>query len=81
MPEVYEVSKDEMVYTQEDLGDTLLFDFIRHGRETGTFSEEEKSMLRRVIRLLPHVQRVPRGSTGACATPCPPSTDSLSFGT
>ena len=56
VPEVYEVSKDEMVYTQEDLGDTLLFDFIRHGRETGTFSEEEKSMLRRVIRLLPHVQ-------------------------
>ena len=29
VPEVYEVSKDEMVYTQEDLGDTLLFDFIR----------------------------------------------------
>ena len=56
VPEVYEVSADEMVYTQEDLGDTLLFDFIRHGRETGCFSEEEKSMLRRVIRLLPHVQ-------------------------
>ena len=56
VPEVYEVSNDEMVYTQEDLGDTLLFDYIRHGRETGSFSEEEKSMLRRVIRLLPHVQ-------------------------
>ncbi|MGM9809831.1 MAG: phosphotransferase [Paludibacteraceae bacterium] len=56
VPEVYEVSNDEMVYTQEDLGDTLLFDYIRHGRETGCFSEEEKSMLRRVIRLLPHVQ-------------------------
>ncbi|MGN1239655.1 MAG: phosphotransferase [Paludibacteraceae bacterium] len=56
VPEVYEVSEDEMVYTQEDLGDTPLFDYIRHGRETGYFSEEEKSMLRRVIRLLPHVQ-------------------------
>ena len=56
VPEIYEVSNDEMVYTQEDLGDTLLFDYIRHGRETGCFSEEEKSMLRRVIRLLPHVQ-------------------------
>ena len=56
VPEVYEVSEDEMGYTQEDLGDTLLFDYIRHGRETGCFSEEEKSMLRRVIRLLPHVQ-------------------------
>ena len=56
VPEVYAVSNDEMVYTQEDLGDTLLFDYIRHGRETGCFSEEEKSMLRRVIRLLPHVQ-------------------------
>ena len=56
VPEIYEVSNDEMVYTQEDLGDTLLFDYIRHGREMGCFSEEEKSMLRRVIRLLPHVQ-------------------------
>ena len=56
VPEIYEVSNDEMVYTQEDLGDTLLFDYIRPGRETGYFSEEEKSMLRRVIRLLPHVQ-------------------------
>ena len=56
VPEIYEVSNDEMVYTQEDLGDTLLFDYIRHGRETGCFAEEEKSMLRRVIRLLPHVQ-------------------------
>ncbi|MGN0234859.1 MAG: phosphotransferase [Paludibacteraceae bacterium] len=56
VPEVYEVSEDEMVYTQEDLGDTLLFDYIRHGRETGCFSEEEKSVLRRVIRLLPHIQ-------------------------
>ena len=56
VPEVYEVSEDEMVYTQEDLGDTLLFDYIRQGRETGCFSEEEKGMLRRVVRLLPHVQ-------------------------
>lgn len=45
-----------MVYTQEDLGDTLLFDYIRQGRETGRFSEAEKGMLRRVVRLLPHVQ-------------------------
>ena len=56
VPEVYEVSEDEMVYTQEDLGDTLLFDYIRQGRETGCFSEAEKGMLRRVVRLLPHVQ-------------------------
>ena len=56
VPEVYRVSEDEMEYTQEDLGDTLLFDYIRQGRETGCFSEAEKDMLRRVVRLLAHVQ-------------------------
>lgn len=56
VPEVYRVSDDEMEYTQEDLGDTLLFDYIRQGRETGCFSEAEKDMLRRVVRLLAHVQ-------------------------
>ena len=70
VPEIYEVSNDEMVYTQEDLGDTLLFDYIRHGRETGCFSEEEKSMLRRVIRLLPHVQI--EGSEGLDWSVCYP---------
>ena len=40
VPRVLWVSDDEMQYTQEDLGDTVLFDAIRHGRETGIFSDE-----------------------------------------
>ena len=56
VPEVYWVSEDEMSYTQEDLGDTLLFDYISHGRTTGKFSEDEKSMLRQTIRTLAHIQ-------------------------
>lgn len=56
VPELYWVSEDEMTYTQEDLGDTLLFDAIRHGRETGVFSAEEHTLLERTIRALAHVQ-------------------------
>ncbi len=56
VPEVYQVSEDEMTYTQEDLGDTLLFDAIRHGRETGCFLPEERTLLERAIRALAHIQ-------------------------
>ena len=56
VPAIYSVSADGMAYTQEDLGSLSLFDFIRHGRDTGTFSEEEQAMLRRTVRLLPHIQ-------------------------
>ena len=56
MPRVYEVSEDGMTYTQEDLGDLLLFDAIRHGRETGEFSVEEKDLLARTLRALAHIQ-------------------------
>ena len=56
VPELYSVSDDEMTYTQEDLGDTLLFDAIRQGRETGVFSREEHTLLERTIRALAHVQ-------------------------
>ena len=44
VPEVYWVSEDEMSYTQEDLGDTLLFDRL------------EYTLLERAIRALAHVQ-------------------------
>ena len=56
VPEVYWVSEDEMSYTQEDLGDTLLFDAIRHGRETGCFLPEERDLLERTLRALAHIQ-------------------------
>ena len=44
VPEVYWVSEDEMSYTQEDLGDTLLFDHIT------------PTLLERTIRALAHIQ-------------------------
>ena len=56
VPRVYEVNENGMTYTQEDLGDLLLFDAIRHGRETGEFSVEEKDLLARTLRALAHIQ-------------------------
>lgn len=56
VPRVLSVSDDQMSYTQEDLGDTLLFDAIRHGRETGTFNAEEQQLLEKTIRALAHIQ-------------------------
>ena len=56
VPEIYTVSDDEMVYTQQDLGDTLLFDYIKNGRETGNWSDDEIAMLTRTIRRLAHIQ-------------------------
>ena len=56
VPHVLWVSEDEMSYTQEDLGNTLLFEAIQHGRETGTFLPEEKALLEKTIRALAHIQ-------------------------
>ena len=56
VPELYTVSDDEMTYTQEDLGDTLLFDAIKNGRETGNFNETERTLLERTLRALAHIQ-------------------------
>ena len=56
VPRVLWVSEDGMSYTQEDLGDTLLFDAIRHGRETGCFLPEEYTLLERTLRALAHIQ-------------------------
>jgi len=56
VPEVYCVSADKTCYLQEDLGDTLLFNAIEKGRTTSVFSEEEKELLRKTIRLLQAIQ-------------------------
>ena len=56
VPEIYAVSEDEYFYIQEDLGDVLLFKAIEKGRLTSVFSEEEKELLRKTIRLLPVIQ-------------------------
>ena len=56
VPQVVSVSEDKRYYLQEDLGDTLLFHAIENGRTTSSFSEEEKELLHKTIRLLPSIQ-------------------------
>lgn len=73
VPHVISVSEDEMEYTQSDLGDMLLFDYIRSGRETGCFSDDEKRMLAKTIRALAHVQI--EGARGLDFSVCYPVSD------
>ena len=56
VPRVLAVSEDEMAYVQQDLGDTLLFNYIAEGRKTGVFCESEKMMLRKTMRTLAQFQ-------------------------
>ncbi len=56
VPVIYAISDDTMAYIQEDLGDTLLFNAIEKGRKTSVFSDEEKTLLVKTIRLLPDMQ-------------------------
>lgn len=56
VPHVVVRSEDEMCYLQEDLGSTLLFDYIAEGRKTGVFCEKEKEMLRKTMRALARLQ-------------------------
>lgn len=56
VPKVVARSEDNMLYLQEDLGDTLLFDYIADGRKTGVFCEAEKEMLRKTVRALARFQ-------------------------
>lgn len=52
VPLVLAVSDDEMAYLQQDLGNVLLFDYIKAGRLTGSFSKEEREMLGKTMRAL-----------------------------
>jgi len=58
VPKVVARSEDNMLYLQEDLGNTLLFDYISEGRKTGVFCEAEKEMLRKTARALARFQVV-----------------------
>ncbi len=69
-PEVYAVSKDEMCYIQQDLGDEILFDTIKGGRLTGVFSHEEKMLLHNTISLLADFQV--KGAQGLDFNACYP---------
>ena len=73
VPEVYAESDDQMFYIQEDLGDTLLFKSIEKGRLTHQFSEEEKLLLKKTMRLLAKVQF--KGSEGMDFSQCYPQAE------
>ena len=58
VPKVFAASEDGMAYIQEDLGDTLLFDAVSHGRESGEYSALERHLLCRTLEKLPRIQFV-----------------------
>ena len=58
VPRVLQVSKEMHYYIQEDLGDAVLFDAIKAGRNTGVFSHGEKELLHKTIAKLAEFQVV-----------------------
>ncbi len=56
VPKVLKVSDDMHYYLQEDLGDAVLFDAIKAGRNTGVFSHGEKELLHKTIAKLADFQ-------------------------
>lgn len=56
VPKFKAASDDNLHYLQEDLGDVLLFDYIKKGRLTRVFSSHEKEMLHKTMEFLPKFQ-------------------------
>ena len=56
VPKVVMVSEDMQYYIQEDLGDAVLFDAIKAGRNTGVFSHGEIDLLHKTIAKLADFQ-------------------------
>ncbi|MBO7417588.1 MAG: phosphotransferase [Bacteroidaceae bacterium] len=73
VPEVFAESDDKMYYLQQDLGDTLLFKAIEKGRLTHQFSEDEKILLKKTMRLLAKVQF--KGAEGMDFSICYPQAE------
>lgn len=71
VPEVLAISDDHMAYLQEDLGDTILFNAIEKGRQSRSFSADEKEFLIRTIRMLPDIQFL--GAVGLDFSHCYPA--------
>lgn len=56
VPEVYAMSEDKKFYIQQDLGDNILFKMTEKGRTCGSFSEDERELLRKTMAKLPSIQ-------------------------
>ncbi|MGN0214775.1 MAG: phosphotransferase [Muribaculaceae bacterium] len=73
VPKVVAISDDHMAYLQEDLGDVSLFGSIEKGRLTRVFSEEEKQIIAKTIRMLPEIQF--NGADGMDFSKCYPASE------
>ena len=73
VPQVVAQSADKMSYLQQDLGDTLLFDYIAGSRKTGVFGAREQQMLALTMRQLAHIQV--RGAQGLDFQVCYPQAE------
>ena len=56
VPEFIIKSDDNLKYLQEDLGDTVLIDYLRKGRLTRVFSSDEKELLHKTMHMLAKIQ-------------------------
>lgn len=56
VPKIYKVSKDEMYYLQEDLGDVSLFDVIQKEIPNGFTSPEVITLLKDTLKRLAEIQ-------------------------
>lgn len=56
VPRVFAISDDNNFYIQEDLGDEILFKATEKGRTCGSFSEQERELLRKTMAKLPEIQ-------------------------
>ena len=51
VPKVYAHSDDFMYYLQEDLGNDILYQRLAAGRDKGGYSQDEKDLLIRTVRI------------------------------
>ena len=70
VPRVYGHSDDMMIYIQDDLGSSSLFDFIAPGRLNGEWNDGIVSLLERTVRVLPDFQW--KGAEGLDFSRCYP---------
>ncbi len=73
VPRVIAHNENFTCYLQEDLGDTVLYDVISDGRDKGSYSEEERDLLKKTVAYLPLLQYV--GAEGMDFSVCYPQTE------
>lgn len=71
VPHVVAVSKDEMSYLQDDLGDITLYDALKEARRDNRYGGEDIELLCSVMRLLPDLQF--QGASGFDFSQCYPA--------